>query len=102
MGWSKLDRSLTALDIGGQAASGTRRGGPLPSGSRLVADQDIVHLIYPLTATETQLDVLGRYEPPMGVLGDAVDAVVGNRIAEASVHRFIADVATYLRTHLAK
>ena len=58
--------------------------------------------IYPLTATETQLDFLGSYEAPFGVLGGAVDAVVGHRIAEASVHRFIKDVAAYLRTELSK
>jgi hypothetical protein len=56
--------------------------------------------IYPLTATETQLDFLGRYEPPLGLFGDAVDAMIGHKIAEASVHRFIADVAHYLRESL--
>jgi hypothetical protein len=58
--------------------------------------------IYPLTATETQLDFLGRYDPPLGVVGDAVDALVGRRIAEASVHRFIGDVARYLREEIAR
>lgn len=58
--------------------------------------------LYPLTATETQLDFSGRYEPPLGVLGSAVDAVVGHRIAEASVHRFVSDVADYLRKTLAR
>jgi len=53
--------------------------------------------VYALTSTETQLDFLGRYDPPMGLVGDAVDALVGHRIAEASVHRFIGDVARYLR-----
>jgi hypothetical protein len=57
--------------------------------------------IYPLTATETQLDFSGRYEPPLGWLGTAVDAVVGHRIAEASVHRFVSEVAHYLRKELA-
>jgi hypothetical protein len=56
--------------------------------------------VYPLTATETQLDFLGRYEPPLGVVGDALDATVGHRIAEASVHRLVSDVATYLREHV--
>jgi hypothetical protein len=56
--------------------------------------------VYPLTATETQLDFLGRYEPPMGLLGGAMDAVVGYRIAEASVHRLVSDVAHYLRDAL--
>lgn len=53
--------------------------------------------LYPLTATETQLDFSGRYEPPLGALGSAIDKVVGHRIAEASVHRFVADVARHLR-----
>lgn len=57
--------------------------------------------IYPLTSTETQLDFLGRYDPPLGLVGDAMDAIVGHRIAEASVHRFVTDIARYLREHLA-
>ncbi|HRH44319.1 MAG TPA: hypothetical protein PKY82_21980, partial [Pyrinomonadaceae bacterium] len=57
--------------------------------------------IYPLTSTETQLYLSGNYEPPLGVLGSLIDAVVGNRIAEASVHQFITDVAVYLRKELA-
>jgi hypothetical protein len=58
--------------------------------------------IYPLTATETQLDFSGLYEPPLGVVGKAMNAVLGHRIAEASVHRFVGDVAGYLRQVLAK
>ena len=56
--------------------------------------------IYPLTGTETQLDFCGQYTPPLGVLGSALDAAVGHRIAEASVHRFIGDVARHLRDKL--
>ena len=56
--------------------------------------------IYPLTATETQLDFKGVYEPPLGPLGKAVNAMVGHRIAEVSVHRFVSDVAEYLRKTL--
>lgn len=56
--------------------------------------------IYPLTATETQLDFSGVYEPPLGVLGSAMNAVAGHRIAEGSVHRFVKDVAEHLRTSL--
>lgn len=56
--------------------------------------------IYPLTPTETQLDFLGHYEPPLSIVGDAADALVGHRIAEASVHRFVADVAQYLRDRI--
>lgn len=57
--------------------------------------------IYPLTKTETQLDFAGVYEPPLGTVGKAMNAVVGHRIAEVSVHRFVTDVAEYLRQTLA-
>lgn len=57
--------------------------------------------IYPLTATETQLDFTGVYEPSLGALGKALNAVVGHRVAEVSVHRFISDVGEYLRHALA-
>ena len=57
--------------------------------------------VYPLTSTETQLSLTGNYEPPLGVLGDLIDSFVGHRIAEASVHQFITDIAVYLRKELA-
>jgi len=53
--------------------------------------------IYPLTATETQLDFSGLYEPPLGTVGKAMNAIAGHRIAEVSVHRFVSDIAGYLR-----
>jgi hypothetical protein len=56
--------------------------------------------LYPLTGTETQLDFWGLYEPPLGPLGKAVNAIIGHRIAEVSVHRFVSDVAEYLRQAL--
>lgn len=56
--------------------------------------------VYALTATETQLDFSGSYDPPLGPLGDALDAVALRRVAEASVHRFVQDVAHYLREEL--
>lgn len=57
--------------------------------------------IYPLTGTETQLDFSGFYQPPLGAVGKAVDAIIGHRIAEVSVHRFVSDVAGSLRRVLA-
>ena len=57
--------------------------------------------LYPLTSTETQLDFSGVYEPPFGAVGKTMNAVVGHRIAEVSVHRFVSDVAGYLRNALA-
>lgn len=56
--------------------------------------------IYKLTATETQLDFLGQYEPPLSLVGDALDAIIGHRIAEASVRRFTEDIARFLRAQL--
>lgn len=57
--------------------------------------------VYPLTATETQLDFSGIYRPPFGTAGKTMNAIVGHRIAEVSVHRFVSDVAGYLRRELA-
>ncbi len=56
--------------------------------------------LYPLTATETQLDFSGVYQPPLGVIGSAINSIVGHRIADVSIHRFVADVAEHLRTTL--
>lgn len=57
---------------------------------------------YALTGTETQLDFDGVYQPPLGILGTAMNAIVGRRIAEASVHRFVSDIATHLRETLSE
>ena len=57
--------------------------------------------IYPLTGTETQLDFSGTYEPPLGAVGKTMNAIAGHHIAEASVHRFVSDVAGYLRQAMA-
>lgn len=54
--------------------------------------------VYPLTVSETQLDFSGHYEPPLGVVGRGLDAMLGKRIADASIHRFVTEVAEYLRT----
>jgi hypothetical protein len=55
-----------------------------------------------LTATESQLDFFGVYEPPLGAMGKALNAMVGHRIADAAVHRFVGDVAGHLRETLDK
>lgn len=56
--------------------------------------------LYALTETETQLELEGAYQPPLGLVGKAVDAIVGRRIADASVLCFIQEVATRLREEL--
>lgn len=55
---------------------------------------------WPLTAGETQLEIEGAYKPPLGVVGNVMDAAVGHRIAEATVHRFLDDVVEQLRREL--
>jgi hypothetical protein len=55
---------------------------------------------YALAPRETQLEFLGSYDPPLGLFGDAVDAIALYRFAEASVQRFVNDVASYLRAEL--
>lgn len=56
--------------------------------------------VYPLTATETQLELAGTYEPPLGWLGRAIDSALLHRIAEASVLQFLQEIARYLREDL--
>jgi hypothetical protein len=42
-----------------------------------------------------------RYTPPLGTIGSALDSLIGHRVADASVHRFVTDVASLLRGELA-
>jgi hypothetical protein len=58
-------------------------------------------VIFPLSATETQLELRGAYQPPMGKLGETIDAAVGHRLAVASVTRLLQEVAGWLRHALA-
>jgi len=53
---------------------------------------------YPLSAGETQLDLQGRYRPPLGPVGTALDVAVGHRIAEATLLRLLRDVRTEITT----
>jgi hypothetical protein len=44
----------------------------------------------------TQIGILGRYRPPFGVFGAIGDAMLGHRLAEATVRHFIIDLAARL------
>jgi hypothetical protein len=57
-------------------------------------------LVYPLSSSETQIELHGYYAPPLGLVGSALDAVAGHRFAEASVQRFVHAVAEHLRQRL--
>jgi len=45
----------------------------------------------------TQLTLEGTYEPPLGAIGAGADKLALGRLAEATVHRFIHDVADQLQ-----
>jgi hypothetical protein len=83
---SPLGDMSTRIELAWTAA---RRAGLFPA-------MDAVLTVYPLSATETQLDLDGQYRPPMGAVGSALDALVGHRLAEAAVLRFLRDIAVYL------
>jgi hypothetical protein len=56
----------------------------------------------PMTSAETRIEFDGTYHPPLAAFGKAFDAVMGHRIAEASVHRFVNDAIEELRRELPK
>jgi hypothetical protein len=57
-------------------------------------------LVWPLSARETQIEVQGSYWIPMGRFGEAFDAAIGHRIAEASVLSFLGDLLEQIRSEL--
>lgn len=46
----------------------------------------------------SQLTLIGTYRPPISVLGEVGDRLVGHHIAEVVVRRFVLDVATALES----
>jgi hypothetical protein len=57
--------------------------------------------LYALSPTATQLDLTGTYDPPLGLVGEAIDAIAMHQIASESVTNFVQDVAVFLRGLLA-
>jgi hypothetical protein len=55
---------------------------------------------YALSPQETQLDLHGRYRPPIGSVGTVLDSAVGYRVAEATLLRLLRDVRTLMNTEL--
>jgi hypothetical protein len=45
----------------------------------------------------TQVTLRGTYEPPMGAIGAGADRLALGKLAEATVHRFVHEVADQLR-----
>ncbi len=58
--------------------------------------------VSPMTSAETLVEFEGTYDPPLGRVGQAFDAVVGHRIAEVAVHRFVEDVIEEIRREVPK
>ncbi len=87
---SALGDRTTELEIAWTAATATA----------LFPSMEATLSIYPLSKQETQIDLYGRYKPPMGLVGNALDALVGHRVAEASVLRFVQDVAARVQAEL--
>ena len=96
----ELVRIQTAIGPGGRPATNlTLRWGAAEHAS-LFPTMSAVLSIYPLTATETQLDLSGTYSPPLGLVGEALDALVLHHLAKESVAGFIQSVAKFLREQL--
>lgn len=89
---SALGDRTTTLALAWSAASGP---GLFPSMEATLS-------VYPLSSKETQIDFHGHYQPPMGLVGNAIDAVVGHRVAEASVLRFVQEVAARINSELGR
>jgi hypothetical protein len=87
---SALGDATTRIELGWTAA---KNAGLFPAMEAALA-------IYPLSARETQLDLEGTYRPPLGAFGNALDALVGHRLAEAAVLRFLRDVSVFLSKEL--
>lgn len=56
--------------------------------------------VFPISRDVTQLELEGTYDPPLGLIGDALDALAGHRVAEASVLQFLREVAGRLTAEL--
>lgn len=59
-----------------------------------VLDADLQ--VSPLEGRGCQFSLFGTYRPPLSVVGEAGDRVLGHRVAEACVRRFVLDVAARL------
>jgi hypothetical protein len=53
-----------------------------------------------LTFGDTRIVFEGVYTPPFNGVGKALDALIGHRVAEAAVQRFVLDVVEQIRREL--
>ncbi len=86
-----LGDKATRLEVAWTAAKG---GGFFPS-------MEATLRVYPLSRGETQIDLHGKYRPPLGAVGNVINAVFLHRVAEATVLRFVQDLAARINAELA-
>lgn len=98
---TRVSRDATAPKHLGQQATTLELEWQAETNTALFPSMRATLSVYPLSATETQLDLRGSYTPPAGLFGSVADKLVGHRIAEASVHRFLEEIATRLSVELA-
>ena len=55
---------------------------------------------WPVTSTETQIEIAGDYQPPFRGVGKTLDAILLHRVAEASVQRFLEDILEQIRREI--
>jgi hypothetical protein len=56
--------------------------------------------VWAISPKETLIAFEGEYVPPLGIAGSAIDAVLGHRVAQATVHRFLEDVVGQIQSRL--
>ena len=69
-------------------------------GASFFPSMSAVLTAWPVTSTETRLELRGAYRAPLGAVGTAVDAALGHRVAEATVAQLVADLVEQLRQDL--
>jgi len=65
-----------------------------PNDNRLLPAFEGQIEITPLSSDEVQLSVIGEYDPPLGIIGEAFDAAIGRRIADATIALFARELKT--------
>jgi hypothetical protein len=66
-----------------------------------VADAHVDVQALSLHPPVTEVELTAAYEPPLGLLGALGDAVLGHRLAEEAVTRFVRDVCARLEVEVA-
>jgi len=57
--------------------------------------------IQPLSSYDVQIALLGYYHAPFGTIGAAFDAVLGRRIAEATIRHLVEEIAAQIAEPIA-